>query len=159
MDIPIVVQRATVQHFEAVLAFVQLVDAEFVPPLSVRYCLRELVRQYLCEPGKACLLETGADRAIRAALLYELNAPLTSSAYLVFFAVRPDCRRTGLALRFRLAALEVMRASDIHEVTTRTWSTNGAMLALNQQSGFTCTHVVKDERGPGIDSVYFRRTL
>jgi hypothetical protein len=33
------------------------------------------------------------------------------------------------------------------------------MLTLNHKSGFICTHVVKDERGPGIDSVYFRKTF
>ena len=40
-------------------------------------------------------------------------------------------------------------------VITRTWSQNHAHLAILRKLGFTCVYTIADDRGPGLDTVYY----
>ena len=40
-------------------------------------------------------------------------------------------------------------------VLTRTWSQNHAHLAILKKLGFTCVYTIRDDRGPGVDTVYY----
>ena len=41
-------------------------------------------------------------------------------------------------------------------IALRTWSTNAAQLRLMEKLGFTCVLRLPDDRGPGVDTVYYR---
>ena len=45
-----------------------------------------------------------------------------------------------------------------HSVFTRTWSTNFSHIKVLDKNGFECFLIIKDDRGQGIDTVYYRKT-
>lgn len=51
---------------------------------------------------------------------------------------------------------EVFRIAS-YPPATRTWSTHAAQLHLLPKLGFRVVETVKDDRGPGVDSLYFVR--
>ena len=87
------------------------------------------------------------------------STPTKGDAYLKFFAVHPALRQQGIAYTFRKKALDTMKEMGIQAVRTRTWSTNTAMISLNKKLGFIENYVVTDDRGPGIHSIYFKKSL
>lgn len=159
MSCKIQIREATIHDYPAVYELHELVDREFVPPLSERESLDERVRQSISAPDHSCLIEVGVPNTIRAALALQRFQAASESAYLKFFAVHPDHRSQGLGLAFRARALDLIRQMGIEEVQTRTWSTNSAMISLNKALGFILERIVPDDRSPGIDSVYFRKSL
>ena len=155
MEPDITIQRATLQDFERVLAFYNLIDPEFFPPLSQRFCLTDKVQQAVGSPGETCYMAI-RDGKIVAVMSFERNIDNDpAKVYLKFFGVRPDCRKSGIGITFRREVLERMRTDGIKTVTTRTWSTNHDMLALNRKLGFEIDRVITDDRGPGVDTIYF----
>lgn len=46
-----------------------------------------------------------------------------------------------------------------HCMALRTWSTNGAQLHMMEKLGFTCVARLENDRGEGIDTVYFLKEL
>ena len=50
---------------------------------------------------------------------------------------------------------EARRAFGVLVVFTRTWSLNGAQMHTLVKRGYTADAVLKNDRGPGVDTVYF----
>ena len=159
-DHDLVTRRGTADDFAAVLAFFELLDDEFVPPLSQREPLAERARAAVSAPGYGCALVSERNGRTVALSVFRRFADATRPiAELSFFGVHPGWRRRGLGSRFRGWLLDELRASGFVAVRTRTWSSNRAMIELNRRHGFELIHIAVDERGPGVDSWYFGREL
>lgn len=52
---------------------------------------------------------------------------------------------------------EARRAFGVSVVFTRTWSLNAAQMHTLAKRGYTTDAVLKNDRGPGVDTVYFVR--
>jgi len=156
----LITRRGTPDDLAAVLAFFQLLDEEFVPPLSQREPLEERARAAVSAPGYGCALVTTLTRETIALSVFRRFADASRpTAELSFFGVHPAWRGRGLGSAFRGWLLDELRASGFVAVRTRTWSGNHPMIALNRRHGFELIRVAVDERGPGIDSWYFGREL
>lgn len=82
----------------------------------------------------------------------------------VAYTVSPDClyvknilvaknyRNRGIASKLYSMILEVNRT-----VCIRTWSTNKTNIKLLEDNGFTIKEVIKDDRGDGIDTIFYVR--
>ena len=74
--------------------------------------------------------------------------------------ILPEYRGKGIVNR-----LYEMTESGLPEqvrtpyVTTRTWSTHGLQLHAFEKRGYTIAALLKDHRGPGIDTVYFVKKM
>lgn len=79
----------------------------------------------------------------------------TSVAYLSTILTHPGHRGEGLS-RKMYRALFAMLDEDVLE---RTWSTNEAHLHVLDKMGFVESKRIVDDRGEGIDTVYFRKRL
>ncbi|MBC2696775.1 MAG: hypothetical protein HF975_07865 [ANME-2 cluster archaeon] len=44
-------------------------------------------------------------------------------------------------------------------VNVTTWSTNPGAYRMYQQLGYVVSKTLKDHRGPGVDTIYFRKSL
>ena len=44
-------------------------------------------------------------------------------------------------------------------VSLRTWSTNHAQIAVLKRRGYDCVRRIADDRGEGIDTIYFAKSL
>lgn len=89
---------------------------------------------------------------------YDIDAldTYTPSAYVSTIIVDPDARREGHA-RAMYHELLTNVPAEVREpyVTTRTWSSNESHLALLDELGFELLTRLEDDRGDGIDTVYY----
>jgi ribosomal protein S18 acetylase RimI-like enzyme len=147
-------------------------DEEFVPPLSAREGttqtsgLDESRNDALDEYYQQCIEQSfilaHTDGDVLGFLSfrdgYEADAlgEYTPATYVSTIIVDPEHRREGLARRMYLELLTAIPES-LHQpyITTRTWSTNDNHLNLLEELGFELLTRIEDDRGEGIDTVYY----
>ena len=153
-------------------------DREFIPALSSRGDLMVLEPAPGCGPlGLAGYVEALSDREFVLAVADEngeekivgfmayqknyvpslLNLDVSGKMpiYINLIAVSPDYRRRGITR----SLYQVLMGQEIHYervITLRTWSTNRPHLCLLDQMDFVETARIMNDRGPGIDTVYFK---
>ena len=134
--------------------FIKESDNEFTPPLFKRTKFVHQLKNGLNNRG---LMVIDADTKPVAATLYQTDYNGDrEKAYLTFFRIIPELRRLGIGLWFRQKLLGHLKSAGFRSVVTRTWSTNYPMLRLNEKTNFQRTRVIEDDRGPGIDTVYYQ---
>ena len=89
-------------------------------------------------------------------LPYEYSTALYH--YVTTVIVRPAFRGHRITQRM-YRSLQEAAAQLGEDVATRTWSTNAAHIGLLSALGFSETHRIPDDRGHGIDTVYFVRSI
>lgn len=78
------------------------------------------------------------------------------SNYVSTIVVAPEHRRRGVAREMYERILsELPSKIQSPYVTTRTWSTNRSHLSLLEELGFENVATLPDDRGDGIDTVYY----
>ena len=73
--------------------------------------------------------------------------------YFSTLIVNPEARHQGVA---RLIYETLIADHTGKTIVLRTWSTNRGHLILLEKLGFRACKVLKDDRGPGVDTIYFR---
>ncbi|MBQ9984796.1 MAG: GNAT family N-acetyltransferase [Oscillospiraceae bacterium] len=148
-------------------------DREFIPPLSARNSAFKKIPSGILE-----LNEEGPvvyfneilnykfvlallDRKIVGFMSYIPDHVVDVEGYESFVAeyastaiVTPECRGHGAMQRFYQAIIDENPGKN---VATRTWSGNAAHLHVLEKHGFELYATLKDDRGPGIDTVYYIR--
>lgn len=67
-------------------------------------------------------------------------------------------RDRGIGTRLYRSLLDDLPPSVARpHVSTKTWSTNRAHVAILERLGFACVERIPDDRGPGVDTVYYAR--
>lgn len=89
---------------------------------------------------------------------YQLPADTLSesTAYVSTICTSPEARGKGIA---KALYLELERVVTDRPISLRTWSTNSAQVHLLQQLGYHEVLRLKDDRGEGIDTVYYVKEL
>lgn len=149
-----------------------MADEEFVPPLSGREgttqqeSLDEAINNAIGDYHQQCMeqsfiLSLDGDSVVgflsfRQGYDQDVLGEYTPSNYVSTIIVHPEHRRKGYAREMYHELL-----SDIPEearypyVTTRTWSTNHSHLNLLKDLGFKNIKTIPDDRGNGLDTVYY----
>ena len=159
---------------DAIWRLLEIADDEFVPPLSSRTGTEQ--RRGLDEQSgddlstfyEACLdhefLLAEKNEEVVGFLSFHDGYEIEElrgyrpSNYVSTVVVHPEHRRNGYARRLYEHLFEALPpASQQPYVTTRTWGTNDSHIALLEAFGFDRVVRVPDDRGPGIDTVYFGR--
>ena len=139
------------------IGFMKEANSEFTPPLFER---TEFVYQLENRLNNRALVAVDTNNKFVAASMYQTDhCGDTDSAYLTFFRVAPKHRGLGIGFWFRQLLLKHLKAEDFKSVVTRTWSSNTEMIRLIEKTGFSSTKIIKNDRGPGIDTLYFEREL
>jgi len=149
--------EAGAKDFERILDFFKLVDKDFVPPLSEREPLKKRIRNTL-KDGHYIILEDKKNIVAIQGFIENYRGK-KNHVYLTFFAVHPKYRQRGIGISFKKKVLRILKDMGTKEVHTRTWSTNAPMIKLNEKLGFKVEKIAKNERGKGIDSIYFKKKL
>ena len=161
----------------------RICDGEFVPPLSQResttmhpkkggcddaelisadapdvyfdYLLRQPVRVVFSGNRMAGFLSYIATYSSP-----EL-AERTPSIQVTTICIRPEFRGRNLSTHLyeNLMANPSDGTSVTQYISTRTWSTNFAHIAVLEKLGFEIVTRIRDARGDGIDTLYFSRQL
>lgn len=155
----ITIRRATTKDFNKLINFFNIVDKDFVPPISERGSIAEYVKDMI--KGKDCyaVILENPNKGIEGTISFREHWKGRTSAHIQWIAVHPKYRHIGIANLLLTEALNLLKQDKIKLVSTRTWSTNTASINLWREAGFKKIKVVKNDRGPGIDSIYFEKKL
>ena len=138
-------------------------DDDFVPPLSYRAgtkqtdwthkgATHEGVRDYFDTVMQQHVLLWKRDGEVIAFMSFR---PHGSVCYLSTLCVRHACRGQGLSPKIYRAAQQWAREHGGEITVLRTWSTNAAQMHLMGKLGYVEKARLKDDRGPGVDTVYY----
>lgn len=93
---------------------------------------------------------------------YECDAlkEFGTSLYITTVCVKKEKRGRGIMKAlYQVMEQEVTVACGCNRVSTRTWSLNDAQIHELSKRGYEKVSVLKDDRGPGVDTVYFAIAL
>ncbi|MDO5728994.1 MAG: N-acetyltransferase [Actinomycetaceae bacterium] len=182
-DIAIYIKSSHLNSVEktAVADLVAHADHEFIPPLSSRssttqqrldltidssqtastdaYC-RELETQSFVFAVASGDTATAKENIIAFlsyrphTTLFDRKRPL--SHYVSTIIVDPHYRGQGVAQRLYNALFAIADEQGV-SVSTRTWSTNNAHIALLKKNHFNLITTIPNDRGEGLDTVYYER--
>jgi len=168
--------RQPVAEEEAIRRLLSTADDAFVPPLTAD------ARATISRPGdgpgptsieayvEACVerpmvgaFEDGqlvGFASFEARTDSEPLADHTPTNHVEVLVVDESYRNTGLATAFYKHLISSL-PPDLHQpaVSTKTWSTNRPHIAVLESLSFDCIHRIDNDRGPGIDTVYYARQL
>ena len=84
----------------------------------------------------------------------EISPKELPNIYISTLIVSPNARGKGVT-----KALYGKLFSEYENINifTRTWSTNIAHIKILEKYGFKVIQVIKDDRGNGIDTIYFKK--
>lgn len=165
------VKKLTPNYAQFVWDLLKEADQEFIPPLSSRTSTDQkdlLPGKLKKSEGPVQYFEVLKDQQFILALkddevvgflsymsdykLEVLNSCDTLPVYYIStIIVRPDWRNKGLTKKMYKELLQNSRGI----VATRTWSTNHAHIHILKELGFTLFSKIADDRGKGIDTVYY----
>lgn len=159
------------QYSADVKTLLRLCDREFVPPLSSRDSTSQtnfqVEQQAPCEPvtyyNSLCGQENflaienhhviGIMSYVRD-YVSEVTVRSKPNVYISTLIVHPDHRRVGLANKLYA---KMLKKHGNRYIFTRTWSTNGGHIRILSSLKFYEILRIENDRGPEIDTIYFRR--
>lgn len=154
-------------------------DTAFIPPLSMRTSgtqtglkstlaaqsagtiayFESIPHQHIITASPATRAETLAGFLSFRPGFHLPNVPkMKPYHYVTTVIVRPAFRGNRVTQRMYENLLATARELN-QGVATRTWATNEAHIRLLHQLGFAEIHRIPDDRGPGIDTVYFAKDI
>lgn len=158
------------QYRTDILEMLRFSDREFVPPLSARSSTTQAdlsgesasedgVVPYFREMLKQQILGAFEDGVLLAFVSFRENYTYDSisavcpNIYLSTLVMRPEAR--GKYLTVHMYEHLFFRLYPAQNVYTRTWSTNIPHITILGKFGFRVLCRLADDRGPGVDTVYF----
>ena len=173
MALEIICQECLDEKYrESVWKLLKDADQEFVPPLSSREKTtqkslipkegevgdsRGPVKYFEQMLGQAFLLAI-KEGEVHGFMTYIpdhellLKDRLINCNYISTIIVAPKSRRQGITRRMYGTLFQISQGKA---VATRTWSTNKEHLELLHELKFQLAACLTDDRGPGIDTVYY----
>ena len=170
MEICILCKEAQKSIYNAAYKLLECADAEFVPSLSSR---SSSTQQELCGSAQnangihpyfeqlkaqrfAAAFENGK---LIAFVSYKENYTCDEivqnelpNIYISTLVVSPEARGKGVTKALYSALFSEYKTANVF---TRTWSTNVAHIAVLKKFEFEEIHRIPNDRGVGIDTVYF----
>lgn len=147
-------------------------DREFVPPLSARNsttqqdlssgesCTEGILQYYRQLQTQKVMAAVEGQRLLAFVSYVEnyIGGPIspedTPNIYLSTLVMRPEARGKGLTKKLYAKLFDAYKPASVF---TRTWHTNAAHIRILDFFGFETLAILKDHRGPGIDTVYFKK--
>lgn len=164
-------ERVDDEHAELVRTLLADCGDEFVPPLSSRYSTRQSelgpnqphgdgVSAYFEEMRRQPIILAQEGHELTGFLSYipgfVLDFLPDRSCYVSTICVDRKRRHRGIASSLYERVERIARPGI---VSLRTWSTNEAQIAVLERRGYVCARRIADDRGRGIDTVYFAKSL
>ena len=172
MEIRILEKEKQQSLYDDAYKMLQAADNEFIPPLSSRSSSTQQdfsaraknnsIEQYFRQLKNQRFAAAFEDGELVAFVSYkenysctEISAKELPNIYISTLVVSPKSRGKGVtkALYGRLFS----KYENVN-IFTRTWSTNIAHIKILQSYGFEVLKVLENDRGNGIDTVYFKRS-
>ena len=161
------------QYRAQLFALLEQGDNDFVPPLSARFSTSDTafsaetvskngVLAYFNDMIREDILAAVEDGALLGFVTFKkdlVKPPLDESTlpnlYICTLLVDPAARGRALTKRMYAHLFDTLYPNV--NLYTRTWSTNAAHIAILSHFGFSLFKRIENDRGPGIDTVYFEK--
>jgi len=160
------------KYFSQIQKMLIEADDEFVPPLSSRFSTTQKhlnfenknndgVFSYFNEMKKQRILLACEEGSIRGFISYRENhvndeIKELPNIYISTVIVKKEHRGKGITAQLYKKLFDEYKNISVF---TRTWSTNSAHIKILLKLGFEVLKTLKDDRGEGIDTVYFKKSL
>ena len=160
-------------YTRTIVEFLTLADKEFIPPLSCRDSSTQadlsgaqsasdgILSYYRTMASQPAILAVENSRCMGFMAFKidytcrQISAEQLPNLYASTCVVHPDARGKGLMTGFYR---EMIRLFPERKLFTRTWHTNLSHLHVLDKLGFREWDRLPNHRGPGMDTVYFRRS-
>ena len=143
-------------EYNEIYEFFKIVDSYYYPPLSKRSPLTEFIDPIIKDGNILYLKEN--DKII-GMITYYYFYPDLKAAYIDSISILEEYRGKKLGKLLMDKCFSDLKSKNIHLVKLRTWSTNKITTNLYPKLGFKISDIVKNDRGPGIDSIYFEKHI
>ena len=169
MELKILTQEEKTQYRGAILALLEESDEDFLPPLSRRRSTKDQtfsgeaaaggILSYYEAMNRQEILAAAIDGELLGFVSFYENfeggeAP---NIYVSTLVVAKAARGHGLTSKMYAHLFYTLFPE--HNVYTRTWSTNAAHTKILARFGFAEWRRLPNDRGYGIDTVYYARAL
>ena len=161
------------RHAVEVRRLLESCGDEFMPPLSTRMsthltdlrCLEGTGTrpgEYFSELSHQPFVLALSDGHVIAFLSFIEDHPVMRgeerlvTTYVTTICVAPEWRHRGIATDLYR---HLERHASSRYLSVRTWSTNAAQVTLLQSLGYRELSRIRDDRGEGLDTVYYLRDL
>ncbi len=174
MQLTILTDTQKWQYKNDILEIMNICDADFVPPLSSRSsttqsdlksgeCNKDGILNYYTEMAKQDILAAiEDDGTLLGFVSYKQNyqseiVTKTPNIYISTLMLHPRSR--GKRLTNKMYEHLFYDLYPDRAVFTRTWSTNDVHIKILSNFGITEFHRIKDDRGKGVDTIYFTKNI
>lgn len=172
MEFKILTPNEQAQYYDEILEMLYMSDDEFVPPLSARSSTTQKdltssqktddgILQYFEEMKSQRFMVALEGGKVMAFVSYrenyinnEITEAYTPNIYLSTLIMRPEARGKGLT---KTMYSLLFKEYETGYICTRTWSTNIAHKKILDFYNFSTFATLPDDRGKGIDTVYFMK--
>ena len=159
------VREAEQEDYSPLCQFIELVDKDFYPPLSMRgnsiaqrvwECLSGPDSYYMIAEDDTCI-EHPTDK-ILGVIGCSKYWKSEKDAYINLMCVHPGFRRKGISEVLCKELEKKTIAEGIRKLYVCTWSTNVAAMRFYEAKGFIPYCIVKNDRGNRVDTIHYRKT-
>ena len=148
-------------------------DKDFVPPLSARFSTSDMsfsantgakngINAYFEDMIREQILAAVEDGVLLGFVTFKrdlvngvIGADTLPNLYICTLLLSPAARGKGLTKAMYAHLFNTLYPEA--NIYTRTWSTNTAHLKILEHFGFSLIKRIKNDRGAGIDTVYFEK--
>jgi ribosomal protein S18 acetylase RimI-like enzyme len=174
MEIKILTKTEQDKYDNEILEMLIQGDTEFVPPLSARSSTTQSnltgiknlnvgVSNYFNELKKQRILVATAEDKLLGFVSFKENfvnekigKEHLPNIYISTLLVSSESRGKGLTSKMYESLFAEYENVNIF---TRTWSTNVAHIKILSKFGFETMLVIKNDRGNGVDTIYFKKSI
>ncbi|MBQ3147263.1 MAG: GNAT family N-acetyltransferase [Oscillospiraceae bacterium] len=170
MEIYILTKEEQERYDGKILRMLQAGDGEFVPPLSTRNSTTQTdfvivqgltrgVLNYFRGLKEQKLLAATENGHLLGLVSFRENftnekISKLPNIYISTVLVSPEARGRGITGKMYETLFAEYKGASVF---TRTWSTNAAHIRILEKLQFETLCVLKNDRGQGVDTVYFQR--
>lgn len=158
--------QAGQKDYRPLCQFIELVDDEFYPPLSIRgngieqrvmECLADPDSYYMLAVDEKCTEDTTNN--ILGVIGCSKYWKSIENAYINLMCVHPLLRRKGISAVLCKELEKRVSVEGIRKLYVCTWSTNVAAMKFYEANGFIPYSVVKNDRGHRVDTIHYRKVF
>lgn len=150
------------RYMKGIISLIKKADKEFVPPLSARDknsdtelkdCSNNNINDYVESiiSNNFIVVINERNKVIGFLSFYPRRVYDIECSYISTIITDAKYRNQGAA-KMLYSRIELLSNLPI---VVRTWSTNEAHIALLNNMGYNYLEIKKDDRGKGIDTIYF----
>ncbi|MFA6269122.1 MAG: GNAT family N-acetyltransferase [archaeon] len=153
MKLKILLKKQKNAYWAEIKKFWEIIDNEFVPPLSTR---GDSVKLKIRDTDKSEIIVAEENNILKGIVVYWIYYPPVKTAYLHWLIVKPEFRGRGIGTKLMKKAISRLKGHGVKIIKLVTYSTKVSALNIYYSLGFKLYYTKRNLKGPGIHKVYLK---